>query len=193
VKLKNVESIAKYGGIIAVVFEWSALLSFYLSQPSAFNGAHPISYFASLPQTRFIFSLCYCVAALSFWVFTKYHLNKYLQTPVRLFTVSMLGFAAVALLPFNPDSRLLMGLHNFAFLIFATTFLAGMYLMAKRSKDRVFSTVSFALIALGCLLLATFATLQSTSFVLMSEVGWGLVCQLWILWVSYHSYRLGPR
>jgi hypothetical protein len=81
---KYLEPFAKHGGIVAISFEWLAVLLFYLLQPSAFDGEHPISYFAALPQTQAIFSICYTIAAISFWVFTKYHLRKYYAIPTKL-------------------------------------------------------------------------------------------------------------
>lgn len=186
---KKLESYAKYGGVAAVCFEWLAVLFFYLLQPSAFKGEHPISYFASLPQTRLIFSVCFCLAALSFWIFTQYHLKKYYKVPVKLFTLSMLGFAALALVPFDPTSSMSTAIHGVLAQLFSLTFLIGMFL-TTRSNDSSFRRTSIALAVIGILFLFSFLGLpKDSSLILIFEAAAGLTCQLWILWMTWHSYR----
>src|SRR6185369_13271573 len=109
---KYIESFARYGGLAAVCFEWLSVLIFYVREPADFGGQHPISYFATLPQTRLVFSVCYTLAALSFWVFVKWHLSKHYLTSTTLFAWSMLVFAAVAIVPFHPDNPASSAIHS---------------------------------------------------------------------------------
>lgn len=187
---RYIESYAKYGGIVAVSFEWLAILIFYIQKPSDFSGQHPISYFATLPQTRIVFSICYTLAAICFWVFAKYHLNKHYRTPTKLFTLSMLGFAGVALVPFNPAVTISYITHSTLAELFFATFLAGMYSMAKNNDDKLLRFVSTAAVILSGLLLTAFLfTHEGSQFVLVLEASGGFICQLWIVWMSYHSYK----
>jgi hypothetical protein len=133
---KHIESFARYGGIVAVLIEWLSVAGFYISNPSNFSGQHPLSYFATVPQTRIIFSLCYTLAALSFWVFVKFHLDRFYVAPVKTFTFSMLGFAAVAIVPFSFDDPLTSTIHNLLALSFTLSFIMGMLLMAKYNPGR---------------------------------------------------------
>jgi hypothetical protein len=98
---KYLEQFAKYAGLVTVSVEWLAIILFYLLRPDQFNGQNPISYFAYYPQTQLVFSVCLTIAAVSFWIFSTWHLPKYYNTPVRLFALSMLGYAALALTPFD--------------------------------------------------------------------------------------------
>jgi len=56
------KTFSKYGGILAVCFEWMALSIYYFQYPLLWGGKYPISYFATLPRTRFVFGLCYVTA-----------------------------------------------------------------------------------------------------------------------------------
>ena len=107
-----IRNFAKYGGLVTVFFEWFALLFFYLREPIYFTGEHSISYFATLPQTRVVFTVFYLIAAVSFWIFAKHHLKKHYQTPVKIFVFSMIGFAGLALFPYEPASVLSTVIHN---------------------------------------------------------------------------------
>jgi hypothetical protein len=188
--LKRIESFARYGALVAVVIEWLSLLGFYIASPANFSGQYPLSYFATIPQTRLIFSVCYTLAALSFWVFVKYHLRKHYQTPTRLFTLSMLGFAAVAIVPFDFNDPVLSTIHNLFALFFSVTFIAGMYMMSRNNSTRDVKTVSGIAAALSIVLLLLFLlSSKDSSFVLLFEVGSGLACQLWMIWISFHAFK----
>ena len=100
----TISKYAKYSGVVAVLFEWEALVLFYFFEPSYFDGHHPISFFATLPQTHFIFAACYTIAALNFLVFFRFHISKHYKTPMRVLALSLITFAAVAVLPYNPGN-----------------------------------------------------------------------------------------
>lgn len=191
--IKKIESFARYGALVAVTIEWLSVLGFYFSNPSYFNGQYPLSYFATVPQTRYIFSICYTLAALSFWIFMKYHLNRHYRTPTRTFTLSMLGFAAVAITPFSFDDPVSSTIHNLLALFFTVTFIGGMYLMSWRNPDKQLKIASSMAATLSAILLLLFIFLQKDSYlVLLFEAGTGLTCQLWMIWISFHA-RNKPR
>lgn len=188
--LSQVEAFSRYGGIVAVTIEWLALLTFYFVSPASFDGQHPLSYFATLPQTRVIFGVCYALAALSFWIFVKYHLNKHYQTPTQVFALSMLGFALVATVPFEFNDPATFLVHKFLALFFSITFIAGIFLMAKLNVQKQVRTVSLVTASTSTVLLVLFLLVQKDSqFILFLEVSSGLAAQFWMIWMSLHAYR----
>lgn len=186
--VKYLEPIAKYAGLVTVCFEWLAFGLFYILRPGDFNGQQPISYFASFPETRLVFSVCLTIAAISFWVFTSYHLPKYYVVPVRLFTVSMLGYAVLALTPFDPTNSISHIVHKVLALFFALTFLGGIYLMGKRNRH--VRPMSYVAVALSFLILVVFLAMpKDSAFLLLFEVMSTMIGQLWIVWISFHSFK----
>jgi hypothetical protein len=191
---QRIDSLARYGGLIAVGMEWSALVFFYLRQPMDFTGALPISHFATLPQTRIVFTCFYLVAALSFWLFASRHLSKVYQTPLKLFAFSMLGFAAMAITPFNPADPLSNGLHTLFSHSSFVAFLVGMYLMAKNNEDRRFHGATVAAVVLSAMLMILFRFAPHGSYwLLFFEAGAWFICQLWIIWVSVLAHKRYPH
>lgn len=187
---KHIKLFARYGGVVAVFFELFALLLFYLHQPSAFNGNLPISYFATLPQTRVMFTLFYVIAALSFWIFAKHHLSRHYRTPLKIFAFSMIGFAAMAITPFDPNNTVSNVLHTIFSMSSFGAFLAGMYVMAKNNLDRQFRYITFAAVVLSGILIVSFRFVPQDSHLIMPlEAGAWFVCQVWMVWVSLVSYR----
>jgi hypothetical protein len=188
--IKQIESFARYGALTAVAIEWLSLLGFYILNPANFSGQYPLSYFATIPQTRLIFSVCYTLAALSFWIFVKHHLSKHYQTPTKIFMLSMLGFAAVAVIPFHFDNPVTLLAHNISALFFSVTFIIGMYLMSWNNSDAQVKIVSGATATISTILLVLFLFSQKDSqLILMLEAGSGLACQLWMVWISLHALK----
>ena len=188
--MHRIESFARYGALAAVAIEWLSVLGFYISNPANFSGQYPLSYFATIPQTRPIFSICYALAAISFWIFVKYHLSKHYQTPTKIFAASMLGFATVAIVPFSFDDPVSSTIHNLSTLFFTVTFIAGMYLMSRSNSDTRVKLTSGALAAVSTIFIALFWFIQKDSnYVLLFEAGSGLTCQLWMIWISFHAFK----
>jgi hypothetical protein len=187
---KYINNFAKYGGLVTVFFEWFALLFFYLREPVYFTGEHPISYFATLPQTRIVFTVFYLIAAVSFWIFAKHHLQKHYQVPVKIFAFSMISFAGLALFPYDPANTMSTVIHNILAQSSFCSFLLGMYLMAKKSRSKRLRIITIFAVILSALLMISFIiTPKDSHLVLGLEAGSWLVFQLWIIWVSYRSYR----
>jgi hypothetical protein len=185
---KHVELYAKYAGLATVCFEWLAVVLFFIIRPADFNGQNPISYFASLPETRIIFSVCLAVAATSFWIFTRFHLPKHYVVPVRLFAASMLGYALLALVPYDPSDVTSDIIHRILALFFSVTFLVGIYLVGKNNRDSQVRWVSYAAATLSTLILIAFLSFPQSSFLFVLEALSAFIGQAWIVWISFHSF-----
>ncbi|HSE29351.1 MAG TPA: DUF998 domain-containing protein [Candidatus Saccharimonadales bacterium] len=185
---KHVEIYAKYAGLATVCFEWLAVILFFLIRPADFNGQNPISYFASLPETRAIFSVCLTIAAVSFWIFTRFHLPKHYAVPVRLFAASMLGYALLALVPYDPNNVASDIIHRILALFFSVTFLAGIYLVGKNNRDAQVRWVSYIAAALSGIILIMFLAFPKSPILLVLEALSAFIGQAWIVWISFHSF-----
>lgn len=171
-------------------FEWLALTLYYLRAPVYFSGEYPVSYFATLPETRIIFSICYLGAAVCFWIFVNHHLKNHYKTPLKIFAYSMVTFAAVALIPYNPDSALSLLVHNVLVQSSFVAFWLGMFLLGKHSQDRRFKIISYAATLLSFGLMLGFVLVPEASrLTLFFELSSWLVCQLWIIWLSIRAYK----
>lgn len=189
---KRIEIFAKYAGLVTIGFEWLAFALFYVLRPSEFSGDTPISYFASFPETRLVFAICLTIAAASFWIFTAFHLPKFYTVPVRMFAASMLGYAALALTPFDPNNATSDIVHRILALFFSLTFLAGIYIMGRKNDDPKLRLASFLTVLLSGVMLALFfAVPKDSQLVLLLEVISAFVGQVWIVWISFYSFRAG--
>ncbi|HET9411636.1 MAG TPA: DUF998 domain-containing protein [Candidatus Saccharimonadales bacterium] len=187
---RNVESFAKYAGLATVAVEWSALLIYYLQMPLYFGWKYPISFFATLPETRWAFSACYTLAAICFWIFTKHHLAKYFTVPLKIFAVSLTLFAATGLLPYNPDDTASVVAHVSVALSSGLLFLVGMFVLAKKSQDRQVQTVTYAAILLSFALTMLFLLSPKESHLIFAfEAGSWLMLQLWTIWISFYVHK----
>jgi hypothetical protein len=192
----NIEIFAKYAGLATVAVEWLALLLFYVIEPGEFRGENAISYFASLPQTKLVFSVCITLAAIFFWVFARYHLSRYYVTPVGIFTASMIGYGALALTPYDPSVFSSEVIHRVLAMFFSITFVLGIYLMSRKNRDSQVGAVSRFVAGISTVTLATFVAVSFTrgnSAVLPLEVFVGVLGQLWIVWISLHSFKSDVR
>ena len=173
-----------YAGLIAVGLEWLAVGLFYTFYPNSFRGDHPISYYATLPATRAIFTIFFTLAALSFLVYIHGHLARQLETPVKLFTLSMISFIAVAMVPYNPNESTSVIIHKLLAYIFALTFILGIGLTAWRAENRKLQMFSLAVVVIGIVLCLVMALFQDSPYFLFFELTVGLLGQAWIIGVS---------
>lgn len=163
---------------------------YYLKMPLYFGGKYPISYFATLPETKWAFSICYVLAAFCFWIFAKHHLAKYYRIPLRIFGISMILFAATGLFPYSPIDTTSMAVHSALALSSGFLFLAGMYVLAKRANDKII--FKFTLISIALSFSLTIAFLLSpagSGLIFIFETGSWLVLQLWIIWISFYIHK----
>jgi hypothetical protein len=180
---------AKYSGVIAVMLEWLALCLFYILEPSDFDGHHPISFFATLPQTHYIFAACYTIAALNFWIFFWFNISKRYKTPKNVLALSLVTFAAVAVFPYNPSNAASTIVHVTMFLISSMTFMYSMYVISKSESNARFRNVSIALVTLSAVTFLIYVALSNSSLTMPLEAGWWLILQVWVIWISYCSFQ----
>lgn len=185
---KHIESFAKYAGIATVSVEWFALLLFYMQMPAYFGGKYPLSYFATLPQTKLVFNICYTLAGLFFWIFVKHHLHKFYHAPLKIFAWSMILFVCVALIPFNPDNSASSIIHGTLAWSAAILFALGMYILARNSNNKSVYRASIFAIILSIMLIVAYAISPKDSRLIFAfEEGSWFVWQIWTLWISYYS------
>lgn len=170
-----------------MTFEWLALLIFLFEYPQYFGRQYPISYYATLPHTHWIFSLCYLIAAVCFWVFAQFHLKNHLGVPIKTFAFSMFCFATTALIPYVPSESASSFLHyTFTALAFST-FIVAIFLVAK-GEQRPHREISYAAGILSAILLAALVLLpKDSAFIFTLEAGSWFICQLWIIWISFRG------
>jgi hypothetical protein len=189
--IKNgIESFAKYAGIATVGVEWLALLLYYIQMPAYFSGQYPISYFATLPQTRPVFNICYTLAGLFFWIFIRHHLHKFYPAPVKIFGISMILFVGLALTPYNLDNQISKLIHSTLGWSSSLFFTVGMYLLARNANNKSVNRATIFAIIVSLVLIVAFANVPKDSHLIFAlEAGSWLVWQVWVLWISYYSYR----
>lgn len=186
----RLEFFAKYAGLATVAIEWSALLIYYLQMPLYFGGKYPISYYATLPETKWVFSGCYALAALCCWIFTKHHLAKYYLVPIRIFGISLVLFAATGLLPYDPQNSVSQIVHTATATSSGLLFLFGMFLLAKHAKDAVLFSVTLATIVLSFALTVAFVlSPRDSQLVFTFEAASWLMLQLWMIWISFYIHK----
>lgn len=166
-----------YSGLVAVGFEWSALAIFYLLEPKYFDGQHPISYFATLDQTRYVFCFYYMMASVCLWVFFRYYLARYYLIPIKTVAVSLSTFLLLAILPYHPEISFSKYSHIVMFLVTSITF---MYVMGYVSKQD-HRIITKLIVVLSLISFVTYITLSKSNLTLVLESGWWLTLQLWII------------
>jgi len=186
----RIESFAKYAGIATVSVEWLALILYYIQMPSYFGAQYPISYYASLPQTRLVFNVCYALAGTFFYIFIRLHVHKYYRAPVKLFGWSMLLFIGLAVTPFDPYIASSSMIHMILGLSSAIFFVVGMYKLAKYANNKPVSYATNTAIILSLILfIAFFFSPKESHLIFALETGSWLVWQVWVLWITYYSYK----
>jgi len=189
----RIESFAKYAGFATVGVEWLALLFYYIKMPAFFGGSYPISYFASFPQTRFVFNICYTLAGIFFWIFVRHHLHKYYRAPVRIFTLSMILFVGLAIVPFDPKNSISSLIHDTLGWSSGILFTISMYVIGKNSHNKLIHRVSLIAIVLSVFFITAFATAPKDSHLIFAfEAGSWLIWQIWVLWISFYSLKHAP-
>lgn len=186
------KSNAQYFGILGVMFEWTALAAFYIIAPGYFDGRHPISFFATLPQTRIIFAACYILAAVSFWIFFKYHVSRYFETPLGVIFISLVCFVAVALLPYHPANDISNFAHALFFLVSSVTFMHMMQRITSSLPRSMLRTNLGGLVLISVISFIAFLSFNDSSLTLVLEAGWWLVLQVWILVLSFAGFSKQP-
>ncbi len=188
--LSRLEQFAKYAGLATTAIEWSALLVYYVKQPVYFGVQYPISHYGTLPETKWVFTSCYVLAAICFWLFAKHHLVKYFDVPLKIFGVSLILFACTGLYPFDFTDKISTVIHSFLAASSGTLFLTGMYILAKKAKDVYLYRITTVAVSLSFIFSVIFLLLPKTSqLVFTFEASSWLVLQLWTIWLSFYTHK----
>lgn len=186
----KLEAFAKYAGLATVAVEWLALLLYYIHLPTYFGNKYTISYYASLPQTRMIFSICYTLAGIFFWIFIKHYLHKHYPAPLKILGASMLLFIALALIPFDPNNSVSDLIHSIIGLTSALLLTTGFFLMAKKAKDRtVYRGTMIMIIGSLTLFVYFLASPKESNLIFAFEAGSWLILQLWVIWITFYIHK----
>lgn len=186
----KLEQHAKYAGIATVGIEWAALLLYYLKMPVYFGSQYPISYFATLSETKWVFTICYILAAISFWIFVRHYLAKYYIVPLQIFGISLFLFACTGLYPFDFSDNMSVGVHTLLASLSGILFLVGMCLLAKRTGDRYLFVITITAAVLSFLLSIIFVLLPKTSPLIFAfESGSWMILQIWTIWISFYTRK----
>lgn len=182
--------VAKYAGLATVVVEWSALFLYYVVNPIYFGHQYPISYFATLPVTKWVFTVGYVLAALCFWVFVKHYLRRHYAVPLGVFGISLSLFACTGIFPFDFSDALSLCVHSILAASAGLLFLLGMYLFARKASDRRVYFVTNMSVIMSLIFSILFILQPQTSpYVFLFEVSSWLALQLWTIWISFYTYR----
>ncbi len=184
---KRLVEFSRYGGILAIILEWFAVLFFHVRTNEGLKGNQPISYYSTLPETRLVFSLCFGLAAASFWIFVVGHLRNKLTTPTRLFSFAALGLLGIALIPYHPKNQVSNLLHISIAYLMTLGFLFGIYGLAKRNKDKILRKNSIMLVALGAILAAAMSVLPRSITWVVMQILLGMLIQIWIIWITFYD------
>ena len=191
---KYVEDFAKYGGLATVAVEWFALAYYYFRLPQYFGGQYPISFYATLPETKIIFSGSYILAAVFFWIFIRYHVHTIYPIPKKLFAISQVLFIALAITPFDPENIWLLTIHNILGLTSGILLVIAMWLLAKRSNNTYVSFITYTAVIVSTILLVIFLiTPTDNKLVFLFEASSWLAIQLWLLLISVHMFKKKKR
>lgn len=103
----------------------------------------------------------------------------------------MIGYAILALTPFDPNNVASDVVHRILALFFSLTFLAGIYFMGKHNKGSTVQPISYWAVGLSGLIMLLFMTVPKDSeFVLLLEAISAFIGQVWVIWISFHSFRV---
>lgn len=186
-KNKRLVEISRYGGVVAIILEWFAVLYFHVRTNEGLKGNQPISYYSTLPETRWVFSLCFGLAAASFWIFVIGHMRQKFTTPTRLFSFACLGLLGIALVPYHPKHPVSNIVHISIAYLMTLGFLFGIYGLAKHNKDKTLRKNSLVLVVVGAALAAAMGVLPRSITWIVMQIVLGILIQLWIIWITFYT------
>lgn len=185
-----------YTAIAAVVLLWLTFLGFIILDFDYAQRLHPISYFATRPNTQQLFTVGFTVSALLIWIFVVFWARKFVKISVLLFTISMGFFIAMATLPFRPDNIQNLIQHENVAALFALTYVLGMLHVGVRNKNAGLRRRSFICAAVGLILGITIWNTNNaihTTSIIFYELICVFAAQYWIVYLSKYTlqqYRL---
>src|SRR5215216_23859 len=111
-----------YAAITAVALQWLTILGFMVLDFNYAEQLHPISYFATRPNTQQLFTIGFALSAILVWSFIVFWARKHLKISFILFSLSMGCFIAMATIPFRPEDIQNLVQHERVAALFALTY-----------------------------------------------------------------------
>ncbi len=173
------------GGLISIFIDWLAFLTFYIAYPHVFALRNAVSDFAYQPRTELLFLLYFSLAVISFWVFVKWGLDQHYETPVTIFSLSLVSLIiALITAPFTVNHSMIEFIHDLCAFLFAVGFVWGTIEMYKHHHDKYFKQVTKATAGLCLIIFISIPVFSSNHIFLLFEIGIALLLQYWILVVT---------
>lgn len=174
-----------YTGYLTVGLVWIALIGFFLLDTSFFLQFRPLSYFATRPNTRSMYTASFVMAAIFLWVFMTFWVRRFLRVPVGLFTISCVAFIGVAAIPFHPEDIRNLVQHENITTLFAAALILGIFFVGYLNKNAALKKLSYLCAGVG--FVASFIVWQSdgsSKLIVFLEIFNALLAQTWIIWLS---------
>lgn len=185
-----------YTAVAAVILQWLTFIGFAVLDYNYAEQLHPISYFATRPNTQRLFTIGFTSSAILVWIFVTFWARKHIKISFILFTLSMGFFIAMATIPFNPDDIQNLVQHENVTALFALTYVLGMLHVGVRNREaglRRRSLICGAIgIILGITIFNTDNAVNKTS-IIFYEIICALAAQYWILYVSKYIIQKQPK
>ena len=182
----------KYFGLLSLVIEWMLILYLFANYPAQFNAAAPapLSDFLEIAGTKYIFITSFTLAAISMWIFIRWHLSKVYKVPLLVFAFSLACSLVSITVPYVKAVHWLYLIHVMGAIFAAVSFYYGMYIVSTQNNDSVMKRMCITAIAVLIMSLVFMALSPSLSVLLYAELFIGLVIHSWIVLVSYRSHKL---
>jgi len=182
-----------YAGIAAVFLEWFTFIGFMVLDFNYAEQLHPISYFATRPNTQHLFTIGFTISGLLVWAFVAFWARRYINISLILFTISMGFFIAMATIPFRPENIQNLVQHENVTALFALTYVLGMLHVGVRADDMRLRRRSFICGAIGLILGITIWNTDNavaTTSIVFYEIICALAAQYWIIYLSRYIIQL---
>lgn len=176
-----------YTAIAAVILEWLTILGFIILDYDYAEKLHPISYFATRPNTQDLFTIGFALSGVLVWSFVVFWARKHVKISVLLFTLSMGCFIAMATIPFRPENIQNLVQHERVTALFALTYVLGMLHVGVRNPDPGLRRRSLICGTIGLILGITIWNTNNaihTTSIIFYEIICALAAQYWILYLS---------
>lgn len=192
-KMPTRTPLVAYSGIAAVSLQWITFLGFMVLDFNYAEQLHPISYFATRPNTQQLFTVGFTISGLLVLAFIASWARRFIKISLALFTLSMGLFIAMATIPFRPENIQNLVQHENVTALFALTFVLGMLHVGVRTDNPSLRRRSFICGAIGIVLGITIWNTDNavaTTSIVFYEVICALAAQYWIVYLSRYLLEL---
>lgn len=181
-----------YAGIAAVAIQWVTFLGFMVLDFNYAEQLHPISYFATRPNTQRLFTIGFAISGLLVLAFVALWARKYVKISVTLFAISMAFFIAMATIPFRPEDIQNLVQHENVTALFALAYVLGMLHVGVRTESPGLRRRSFICGAIGIVLGITIWNTDNavaTTSIVFYEIICALAAQYWMIYVTKYTLK----